>query len=352
VSPAGVRGSVKLSTATGTSTSNVNSLLGTTSEMFVYTMPPEIRSSRTKVGLALGGTVMPLDLNHVPNGRPVYAKLGCCLFVTSADVAGYQASVILPAHTSDNTTVAVSMNEEEYSSPAYVYITSAMNITSAIPGRVPTSGGSMVRVTTLTPMPSIGAVSCSIGGSYNEGKLWTEVAAEFITGSTLQGGSAVLCGVPARNEGFRSIEISVPASGQVSFGWPTMQLQYSSRTQITGIYPMTGPTSGASLVTVTGTNFHADFTACNFGTKSVMATVISSTEARCVAPAALEGTVAFKITMGREIGSLQENLFGINFVYHNDVRVAKLSTHDPAVGWSCGVSPCAWPARWSHWRVV
>ena len=80
------------------------------------------------------------------------------------------------------------------------------------------------------------------------------------------------------------------------------------------------------MVTVDGSGFVGGRTACKFGSGSaLMASVVSSSEARCVAPAGVSGSVAVEVSMGVEDEALLVSTSGKMFVYEGALSELSVS---------------------------
>ena len=95
----------------------------------------------------------------------------------------------------------------------------------------------------------------------------------------------------------RVVEISMTRHhGEMSHSG--IQVEYMGVGYVASILPSTATIAGGTVVTLTGTGFVAGVTACKFGSGSAfLATVVSSTEARCAAPASREGSVGVEVSM-------------------------------------------------------
>ena len=84
--------------------------------------------------------------------------------------------------------------------------------------------------------------------------------------------------------------MSLSQGGEVSRS--AVQVEYVAAGTVTSVSPSMGSVVGGSVVTLSGTGFAAGRTACKFGSGMAFAAeVLSSEEARCVAPAAARGAV-------------------------------------------------------------
>merc|ERR1719305_922945 len=98
--------------------------------------------------------------------------------------------------------------------------------------------------------------------------------------------------------------------------------EYFTNMVITQVWPLGGAISGGSEVTVTGTDF-ADSALlplwCQFGSVSVAAELLSSTQARCRAPPSpVSGRVAFHLHRGERLTTEILDQDASQFVYYPD----------------------------------
>ena len=82
----------------------------------------------------------------------------------------------------------------------------------------------------------------------------------------------------------RVVEVAMGKNGEMSH--TGVQVEYAAMGSVTSVRPLKGAVGGGTVVTVGGSGFVAGRTACKFGSGSAgTAEVVSSVEARCVAPA-------------------------------------------------------------------
>ena len=110
---------------------------------------------------------------------------------------------------------------------------------------------------------------------------------------------AVACTIPARGSGMRVVELAIAKGGEISRSGK--QVEVVPVATVASVTPIYGVASGSTVVTLAGSNFVAGRTACKFGSAAAVdATVMSSTEAVCVAPAATRGSVTVEMITNYE----------------------------------------------------
>ena len=161
------------------------------------------------------------------------------------------------------------------------------------------------------PVPTVSAVLPG-GGPKGGGNIVD------ITGTGLIGASAVKFGnTPATNlevlspyavaavapAGSGTVDITVAGPGGTSATGSADQYAYStppagaSSPAVTGVSPASGPLTGGTVVTITGTNLDGAYTVSFGGTAAARVTDVSSTEVQAVAPAAqFSGRVDISVT--------------------------------------------------------
>jgi len=141
---------------------------------------------------------------------------------------------------------------------------------------------------------------------------------------TVMSDSMVSCVVPGRGAGMRTLEVTLSKDGEMSRSG--MQVEYAGIGEVTSLQPSAGVVTGGSVVTVSGTGFVAGRTACKFGSGSAfMASVMSSTEARCVAPAGVRGSVGVEVVMGESEEAALISTSGQVFTYEGAATVLEVS---------------------------
>ena len=154
--------------------------------------------------------------------------------------------------------------------------------------------------TSTTPAPTLSSVSPASGPT-SGGTLITLTGSYFVSGATVRVGgvaatsvtfvsaSQVTARTPAGTAGARDVVITNP-NGQASvrvggFTYTTT----STALTATSVSPVSGPTSGGTVITVTGTGFVSGATIAIGGTAATGVTYLSATQLRATTPAKAAG---------------------------------------------------------------
>jgi hypothetical protein len=151
-------------------------------------------------------------------------------------------------------------------------------ITNVDPSGGPVAGGTTV---TITGSGFTGATSVMFGDT---------AASSF----TVNSATSITAVAPSRPAGTVFIIITAPAG--TSSPTVSSRYTYGNPPAITGISPASGPTTGGTVVTITGTGF-TGATAVTFGgTAATSFTVVSDTSITATSPARAAGTVFIRVT--------------------------------------------------------
>ena len=138
----------------------------------------------------------------------------------------------------------------------------------------------------------------------------------------------VACVAPAHAFGNISVEVS---NNLLDFSWQYLQFTYQQTVSVTSVWPEAGPNSGATVVTVSGTNFVVP-AFCKFGTTmSPGATVQSSTLLRCVSPAHVNGPVALEMSNNNQDFSTSVRVYTF---YEPPVVLELVPANGPLMGFT------------------
>ena len=110
--------------------------------------------------------------------------------------------------------------------------------------------------------------------------------------STVTSVSLMHCYSPAHASASVSLEVT---NNNKDFTSNNVQFLYQDTESVISIFPTLGPTTGATVVTVTGSAFVSD-ALCRFGTIMSANTVASSSLMRCAAPSTMESTVYVEVS--------------------------------------------------------
>jgi hypothetical protein len=153
--------------------------------------------------------------------------------------------------------------------------TLAPTLTSVSPASGPTAGGTLI---TLTGTNFVSGATVRVGG----------VAA---TSVTFVGASQVTARTPVGTAGARDVLITNP-NGQAAVrvgGFTYTTTSTSTALTAKAVSPLSGPTSGGTVITVTGTGFVSGATIAIGGTAATGVTYLSSTQLRATTPAKAAG---------------------------------------------------------------
>ena len=194
--------------------------------------------------------------------------------------------------------------------------TSTPAITSLSPNSGPTTGNTTVTITG-TNLP--GATAVTFGGA-GPAKSFTVVSSTEITAVSPATSAAVA----------RLVVVTTPAGTTANV--PAADFTYIGAPTITSLSPNSGPTTGNTTVTITGTNF-TGATAVTFGgagpAKSF--TVVSSTEITAVSPAT-SAAVARLVVVTTPAGTTA-NVPAADFTYIGTPTITSLSPNSgPTTG--------------------
>ena len=147
-------------------------------------------------------------------------------------------------------------------------------ITNISPAAGPLAGlaGVIITGTNFT-----GATSVTFGGT----------AATFVVNNSTQ---ITVTAPPKATAGTVEVIVTTPAGSNTTTGTAN-DFTYTTGPTVTSISPNTGPAAGATVVTITGTNFTASGLVVKFGTVTATANFINATTIVAVAPSQSAGVV-------------------------------------------------------------
>jgi RHS repeat-associated protein len=270
--------SLTATTPVGSGTVNVvvtnpDTQTGTKTSGYTYNPAPTVISISPNNGLASGGTSVTITGTNFISGATV--KFG----TTTATGVTFVSSTTLTA-----TTPAGS---------------GTVNVVVTNPD---TQTGTKTNGYTYNPAPTVTSVSPSSGPA-SGGTSVTITGTNFISGATVKFGTTTATGVTFVSS--TSLTATTPAgSGTVNvvvtnpdtqIGTKTTGYTYNPAPTVTTVSPSSGPASGGTSVTITGTNFVSGATV-KFGTTSATGvTFVSSTSLTATTPAG-SGTVNVVVT--------------------------------------------------------
>lgn len=162
----------------------------------------------------------------------------------------------------------------------YTSTTPAPTVTAISPTAGPTTGGTSV---TITGTNFISGATVSFGG--------TTVKTVTVTGST-----SITCATPAHTAGTVDVVVANPdaQTGTLPAGFTYMSTNPAPT--VASVSPTSGPTTGGTAVTITGTNFVAGAAVTFGGTAAAGVAFVSATSLTCTTPAHTVGSVNVVVT--------------------------------------------------------
>jgi hypothetical protein len=185
------------------------------------------------------------------------------------------------------------------------------------------------------PVPTVAAVSPNNGPAAG-GTAVTITGTNYAAGATVTFGSAAATNVvvvsstsitattPAGSAGAVTVAVTVSGqSGSLANGFT-----YVVAPTVSSVSPNSGPTTGGTAVTITGTNFASGATVTFGSAAATNVVVVSSTSITATTPAGSAGAVAVTVTVSGQSGSLTNG-----FTYVVAPTVSSVSPNSgPVVG--------------------
>lgn len=300
----------------GTSATNVGVLSLTT---LMATVPP--------------GNPGTVSVTVTVNGQPVtlanaYTYGALPTVTTISPVTGSTGTVVTITGTNFSSGAAVTFGGIPATA---VTVVNATTITATVPAgtgavtvtvtQAGQSATSPIAFTYVAPGPTVTVISIApASGSANGGTAVTITGTNFALGATVTIGgvsatnvvvastTSITATTPAGTAG--TATVSVTAGGQV--GSLPNAFTYIAVPTVTLVTPNTGPTSVATPVVITGTNFANPATVTFAGTAATAVNATSATSINATTPArAIAGLVAVAVTVNTQTGTLNN---AYNFV--------------------------------------
>ncbi len=255
---------------------NPGGLSATAPSSFTYQPPaPTVTSLTPLTGPTTGGTPVTLSGTGFLAGATVTVG-GTAATVTA--LTGTTITAVTPAHAAGAASVVVT-NPGGLSATApssFTYQPPAPTVTSLTPLTGPTTGGTPV---TLSGTGFLAGATVTVGG--------TAATVTALTGTTI---TAV---TPAHAAGAASVVVTNP--GGLSATAPSSFTYQPPAPTVTSLTPLTGPTTGGTPVTLSGTGFLAGATVTVGGTAATV-TALTSTTITAVTPAHAAGAASVVVT--------------------------------------------------------
>ncbi len=307
--PAGSAGTVDVTVTTPGGTSATG-----TADHYTYTARPTITQVAPIAGPTGGGTSVTITGTNLTGATAVSFGSNAATNVTV--VSASQITATTPAGSAGTVDVTVTTPGGTSATGAadhYTYV-NAPTVTQVAPPAGPLAGGTSI---TITGTNLTGATTVSFGST-------------AATNFTINGATGITATAPAESAG--TVNITVTTPGGTSATSNADQYTYAATPTVTQLAPSSGPTSGGTSVTVTGTNL-TGATAVSFGSTSAASfTVNSATSITAVDPAQGAGTIDVTVTTpGGTSGTSAADRFTYNAPQPSSPPPASPATSPPVV---------------------
>ncbi len=313
--------SITATAPAGTGTQNVNvttpggTTANTSADDYTYHGVPTITSLSPSAGPNAGGTSVTITGTNftglsgaaavrfgATNATSYTVNSATSITATAPAGTGTQnVSVTNPGGTSANT---VSDDYTYYAIPT---------ITTISPVTGPATGGTVVTITGTNFAGLSGASAVRFG---------TTNAASY----TVNSATSITATAPA-GTGTENVNVTTP--GGTTANTAADDFTYVPAPTVTSLSPTEGPTAGATVVTITGTNFTGASQVQFGGTNATGYTIVNATTITATAPAGT-GTVDVRVTT---VGGTSANTASDNYTYYAPPTVTALA---PSSGPSSG----------------
>jgi MYXO-CTERM domain-containing protein len=275
--PAGLAGAqdVVVTTAGGT---------GQGTGLFTYIPAPTVSSVSPNNGPAAGGTSIIISGTDFTNATAVTLGGNAVSALTVLDATSISATT--PAGISGPQDVVVTTAGGTGIGAGLFNYVAAPSVSGISPSSGPTAGGTVV---TISGANLLGASSVTIGG--NPALNVTVTSASTVTATT-----------PAGLAGARDVVVATPGGLAAAAGIFTYVAPALVPT-VTAVQPDTGPESGGTIVTITGTNFASPATVIVGGSAATSVAVNSPTSITATTPAGVAGAQDVLVTTGGGTGT-------------------------------------------------
>ncbi|MCI0341791.1 MAG: IPT/TIG domain-containing protein [Planctomycetales bacterium] len=262
---------------------NPDSQTATLSNAYRYLgTPPTITSITPTSGPNSGGTTVTVTGTDFVSGATVdfegFGSGGAVTFVSSTSLTCTTPNVFGGVGQAN---VAVVNPDGQYDTLplAFTFLGPLPTISSLTPNSGTTGGGTLVRID---------------GSNYYTGSTVTfggaAASGEYVT----NGGNRIWCYTPPGTAGAVNVVVTNPDNQTAT---STGGYTYTTGVGISSISPASGPNTGGTLVTITGTGFVSGTTVAIAGTAATSVTVVSATTVTALTPAGPLGPADVVVTV-------------------------------------------------------
>ena len=273
---------------------------------------PTLTSISPTSGPAGGGTVITLTGTNFTSGATVLVNGAAATSVTF--VSATQVRATTPAGSAGARTVQITNPSGQSASlaSAFTYV-GGPGLTSVSPASGPTSGATTI---TITGTGFVSGATVRVNG----------VAA---TGVTFVSATQLRANTPSASAGTYALQVTNP---DTQVGTLANAYTYIAPPAATSVSPTSGPTTGGTTITVTGSAFVSGATVRVNGVAATGVTFLSATQVRAVTPAGTAGARSVLVTNPDGQASTLANAF----TYTTPTPSPTLTAITPATGSTAG----------------
>jgi hypothetical protein len=237
---------------------------------------PTLTSLNPAVGSTVGGTVVTITGTGLTGSSAV--TFGGTPATSFTVISATQVTATAPAHAAGNALVTVTGPTGVSNPLNFVYQAPVTPVVTTVsPSSGPTPGGTVV---TITGTGFTGVTAVTFGGA---------PATSFTVNSATQ----ITATTPVHAAGAAPVVVTKPGANSSN---ADVAFFYVNSAAITSLTPDQGPTSGGTVVTITGTGFTGASAVSFGGTPATAFTVNSDSQITATAPAHAAGTAQVVVT--------------------------------------------------------
>ena len=265
--------------AVAVTVTNPDAQSGTLAGGFTYIGPaPTVSSVAPTSGPTTGGTAATITGANFVSGATVSFDGSAATGVSVVNSTTIKATT--PAHAAGAVNVTVTNPDGQTGTLAsgFTYTVPAPSVTSIAPSSGPIAGGTAV---TITGANFVSGATVSFGGS-------------AATGVSVVNSTTINATTPAHAAGAVSVTVTNPdaQNGTLANGFTYL----GPAPTVSSVAPTSGPSTGGTAVTITGTSFATGATVTVGGSAATGVTVVNSTTITATTPAHAAGAVSVTVT--------------------------------------------------------
>ena len=239
---------------------------------------PTITSFTPTSGPTAGGTVITIAGTNFATGATV--RIGGVAATGVTLVSSTQLRATSPAGTAGAKSVQVTNSNGQSATAAaqftYTAPAGGPTITSVTPSSGPTAGGTTITINGSGYVMGAGGEVRGVGGV-------------LATGITFVSSSQLRVVTPAGTAGAQAVSVRNPNGATASFAGGFTYTAPVTAPTLTSVAPTSGPSTGGTVITLTGTNFVSGATVRVGGVAATSVTFVGATQVRATTPAGTAG---------------------------------------------------------------